>query len=819
MDNKIKQFFIEFYFSKGMRWFFRIFLILFLLTIVMYVGLAWYINSNKNEVQASLLKQLNGGLSGSLTLEEMDPTFLKGFPNISLRLEKVVLKDSHINIHNHILLKAGELDVTINTMALLRGTIAIRKIAINNAVIDMFTDKQGYSNTNIFKKDKTDKNDNEAGSFPELKNILLENVTLIIDNRQKNKLYKFRVNSLDGHIKYLSSGIKADAKLNALAYSLAFNTQRGSFIKNKTLKGKFEAIFNEEHHSLVVKPNNLEIGGDDFVIGGKFYFYNEVAKFTINIANESILWSNAARLLSPNITVKLGMFNLSKPIKVKCDLVGDFNAEGDPLILVNAEIKDNELETPGGLVSSCSFNGVFTNNYIKSKGLSDENSAIKLNNFKGLYAGLPVAMQKVYILNLDKPVAVGDFSSQFEMPKLKSIIDDDLLAFSSGTANVKVDFRADIVDYKITRPYIKGKIDIEDADITYMPRKMTFKDVSVLLNFTSEDLTISTIALKTKHSTINMDGHIKNFMNLYYTDPEKIVLNWNVNSSQLNVGEFMQFLGSRKTTKAAIQKNRKGNFTKEMNDFFAKTNVDIHLNVNKLYYKKFLATNVRANVLMTDSGVLLKNAGLSHAGGALTVSGSMNENGRYNKYKVNAMVKNVDIGKFFYAFNNFGMESLQSDNLKGRVSAKADISGSITDEGELVSKSMYGNLSFQLKHGKLLNFDPVRNVGKFVFPFRDMNTIEFDNLKGDFAVAGEKITIAPMQINSSVLNMDLQGVYSFGAGTQLYVDVPLRNPKKDEDITDKKELAKRRNRGIVVHLTAEDDKDGKVKVKLGGKKE
>jgi hypothetical protein len=124
-----------------------------------------------------------------------------------------------------------------------------------------------------------------------------------------------------------------------------------------------------------------------------------------------------------------------------------------------------------------------------------------------------------------------------------------------------------------------------------------------------------------------------------------------------------------------------------------------------------------------------------------------------------------------------------------------------------------------LKHGKLLNFDPVRNVGKFVFPFRDMNTIEFDNLKGDFAVAGEKITIAPMQINSSVLNMDLQGVYSFGAGTQLYVDVPLRNPKKDEDITDKKELAKRRNRGIVVHLTAEDDKDGKVKVKLGGKKE
>ena len=74
-----------------------------------------------------------------------------------------------------------------------------------------------------------------------------------------------------------------------------------------------------------------------------------------------------------------------------------------------------------------------------------------------------------------------------------------------------------------------------------------------------------------------------------------------------------------------------------------------------------------------------------------------------------------------------------------------------------------------------------------------------------------------MQINSSILNMDVQGVYSFGKGTQIYIDVPLRNPKKNKDITDKDELAKRRNRGIVVHLTAEDDKDGNVKMRLSGK--
>jgi len=822
MNNKISQLLDKIHLPRWVRIISGVFLTLFLLIILSYVALAWYINTHKQEVQAKLLKELNGGLAGSLTVANMEPAFLTGFPNVSLRLEKVVLRDDLYEEHKHTLLSAKELGVAVNVVSFLRGAINIKRISISNASIDMFTTTSGYSNTAIFKK-KKDKfeGDDEEGTFPELRNISLENVTLAIDNRQSNKLYKFTVYDLDGHVHYTLSGWEADATLSALAHSMAFNTQRGSFIKNKTLEGKFDLEYNSGEGYIYVKPNNLEIGGDDFVIGAKLQAGGNTAKFTINISNESILWANASHLLSPNISEKLDMFNLSQPIKVSCKLDGDFNAEGDPFIFVQAEINNNELKTPGGLVSDCSFKGVFTNNYVNGKGLSDANSAIKLYNFKGIYNDLPVNMNKAFIVNLDKPMAVGDFSSQFEMTKLKSVVDEDLLSFKSGTADVKVNFKADIVDFTITKPYIKGVINIKNSNFTYVPRKMNFNDVSVNLNFTSDDLTISRIAMKTGKSTITMEGDIKNFMNLYYTDPQKIVLNWNVYSPQLNVGEFMQFLGSRENTKAAIRKTgKKGNVTKEMNEFFEKTNVDIHLTVDKLYYKKFLATSVKANVLMMDKGIVLKDAGLKHAGGSLIMKGSMvQKNSKLNQYNLQADINNVDVTKFFHAFNNFGMESLKSENLKGIVSSKVNVTGNITSNGALVPKSMNGNVSFGLKKGRLLNFDPIRKVGKFAFPFRDMNTIEFYNLKGNFDIAGEKVTIHPMQINSSVLNMDVEGVYSFGRGTQIYVDVPLRNPKNDKEITDKEELAKRRNRGIVVHLTAQDDEDGKVGVKLGGKKE
>ncbi len=820
MDNPQKKVFSKIHLPKWLRIVSGILLAALILVIIAYVGLAWYINSNKEELQAKLLKELNGGISGSLTVEDMDPTFLKGFPHVSLRLQEVVLRDSLYEQHKHTLLKAGELDVAVNIMGLLRGAIDIRRMNIRDAAIDMYTDASGYSNSAIFKKKKPKTTeDDDAGTFPELRNILLENVSLAIEDIKNGKKYKFTVNELDGDIDYTLSGWEAAIDLDALAHSMAFNTVHGSFIKEKTLVGTFDLTYDESAGFIVARPNRLSIGGDDFVIGAKIRVGGKTADFTFNITNESILWRNASHLLSPNIYQKLDMFNIDKPIAVKCDLIGDFNAEGDPSIFVKAEIRDNVLRTPGGDVSDCNFTGIFTNNYIKGKGLNDANSAIKLYNFKGTYAGLPVNMKKAFTINLEKPIAVGDFSSEFEMPKLKSVIDDDLLAFASGTAKVNLDFKADIVDFMITRPYIKGKVDIRDSDITYVPRKMNFNDVSVLLNFTSDDLTISTISLKTGKSIINMNGHIKNFMNLYYTDPQKIVLNWNVNSPQLNIGEFMYFLGSRSNAKAAIRKSKKGNYTKEMNEFFEKTNVDIHLNVDKLYYKKFLATSVKANVFLTESGILLKDTGLKHAGGTLQMNGSMTQKGKYNNYKIQAKVNNVDVRKFFYAFNNFGMETLKSENLKGIFSCNANVSGSVSNSGQLIPKSIYGNVTFGLKKGGLLNFEPVRKVGKFAFPRRDMNNIAFDNLNGNFDIAGEKITIHPMQINSSVLNMDVQGVYSLGKGTQLYIDVPLRNPEKDKGITNKEELAERRNRGIVVHLTAEDDKDGKVGIKLGGKKD
>ncbi|MBE9600919.1 AsmA family protein [Pedobacter sp. MC2016-24] len=794
----------------------KIFAGLVALILVIYVAIAVYVNANKKSLLDKLNVQLNKNLNGSMVIGGMDPTFLKGFPGVSLELKNIVIKDSLWATHHHTLLEASSFDVAVNVFALLKGTVEIQKLGINNATIYLYTDSNGYSNTAVFKKKekKAPTPKGENSSFPEIKKLTLNNVNFVVDNQKGHKLFHFVVDELKGKIDYpILGGWDAELKLKTLAKSLAFNTRRGSFIKDKLLEGPFKLSYNDETGIIHVNPNKLNIGDDLFIIGATFDTSKENTDFKINIEAPGILWKNAAALLAPNITQKLNMFDLNKPIHVNCTLAGDMGPGGDPAIDVKAIVKNNVLTTPGGVVDQCNFTGFFTNNYVNGKGFTDANSAIKLYGFKGAYKQIPFSIDTAFINDLDNPVATGVFKSQFDVAKLNNVAGTETLKFSKGTADVKLAYRADIVNFQLNKPLLSGVVDIKNADVNYVPRKLNFTNTAISLNFSNNDLFIKNIRLQSGKSVVFMDGSIKNFLNLYYTAPEKILLNWKIRSPEIHLGEFLGFLGSRTAAKRTTKK-AKTSFSEDLNSVFEKSNVDMHMHLDKVYYERFVATDANADLLLSESGIAIKNVTVKHGGGRLNLNGNITQKGSSNQFSINTTIANVDVKNFFYSFKNFGLTSLTSQNLRGYLFSKINLRGTVTDQGKLVTNSMNGNLTFDLKKGALVNFDPIISVGKFAFPFRDLNNITFSNLNGKLDIRGQKITINPMQINTSLLNMDVAGVYSMTTGTNIAVDVPLRNPKKDADITDKEEIKARRMKGIVLHLLATDGDDGKIKIKL-----
>lgn len=783
-----------------------------------WIGAAYYINHNQKAILNTIINQLNSNINGKIEVESMETTLLKGFPGAAVSLKKVLLRDSLWSNHKHDLLNAADIDVSLNVFSLIAGNIKINKIGINNARIYLYTDSLGYSNTRMFKRKANRTLSTKDKKAFEIGKVDFNKVDLIVDNRKRFKLFSFQIDELNGNIDYPDSGWNGRLKLKTLIKSFAFNTKKGSFLEGKEIEGTLIANYHNQRQEITIEQKKLTIGKDEFFIGAKIDIAKKETAFAIDVRADQILYQNIALLLAPNISSKLLRFVIDKPIDVVGHIVDDGNkANRDPLINVRMQVKNNGITIPSGRLTNCSFTGTFTNKETINKPTGDQNSVIRFYALTGDYYNVPLKIDTFTITNLERPIAAGFISSQFPIEKLNQSIGAETFNFKSGTADVRLYCKTDIDNFKFVRPILSGNVVIKNADITYLPRNMRLVNSNLTLNFNQKDLTISQSRFNLGKSVLSMHCSIQNFLNFYYTDPEKIIVNLKLNSPTLALSEFISFLGPRKSIKKkSTVKSSATDLADQLATVLEVSKVNIDLQVGKANYKRFTANNLSANISMFGNGIYFNKIIINHSGGSLNLNGSIRSSGPINAFKINSTINRVNVKEFFYAFENFGQNSITSQNLKGYLSAKVNASGSITDKGNIVSRSMYGQVQFNLNNAALIGFEPLQRIQKFAFKNRDFTNITISNLDGILTLKGDKINIEPMQVNTSVLNFDMKGVYGLDSGTDIALAVPLRNPKKNEGITDKEELKLARMKGIVLYLKAVDDGKGGIKVRWNG---
>lgn len=778
--------------------------------------LAIYFDNNKTEIVAQINAKINDNIKGTIRIGDIKYKFLKGFPNMTLALNQVEIKDSLWVLHKRTLFNAEQIEIRIGLWSLLVNEVNVDKIAIQKATLYLFKGKNGIVNTDIFRtKPKGSKS--ESSTTSSIDEVSLSNVHFISENQMGNKLFDFDIRTLKSKIKHNQDNWNTNLHLETFAKSMAFNTKRGSFIKDKILEGNLVVDFSKEKNQISVKSKNLEIGKDFFDIKAHFSMDKKKSPFDITIKT-TILWQDASALMSENISSRIRRFDLKKPIEVRCTIVGDGNASGDPEIVVKTKITDNELRIPDGVITDCTFDASFTNNYIKGKGCNDVNSTVTLSNLSGAYKTIPFTVPLGMISNFEKTIAAGSFKSDFNVALLNEIISKDFVRFSDGQAKVNLDFKFDIVNLEIQKPLFTGDVVVTNATVNYGPRNLVFLKTDISLAFTEEALVIKKINFKDRRNTVFMEGKIDNFLTLFYENPEKMLVNWDIYAPFLNVKQFLGVITKSPQKSRKKEKNKTDDLSDRLYSVIDKCQVVLHLKADKMVYDKVEATNAKATVLLVNNRLIVKNGWVQSSGGTISFDGQLVPHEDAFLLESNAKINRVDIARFLTSLNNFGIQSFKPKNIKGFLSASASLTGALLTGGQLKSNSLAGTAKFDVIKGALIDFEPIQKVGKFAFPFRDVDNIAFKDLSGNFTINGDKVNVSNLKVSSSVLNLDIKGIYSFSRGTNLELIIPLRNPKKDDKITNKIERAERRNDGIVLYLLAVDE-GGRIKIEWNKNRE
>ena len=270
-----------------------------------------------------------------------------------------------------------------------------------------------------------------------------------------------------------------------------------------------------------------------------------------------------------------------------------------------------------------------------------------------------------------------------------------------------------------------------------------------------------------------MDGQAKNLLTLINTDPNKVNIDWNIYSPALNLSSFTYLLKSGKkisSNKSAKKQIKKGGTS--IDAILDQGRLNVNLNASRLLYKKFEATNAIANVSLLQDSYVINKVSMDHAGGHVNLSGSLvslKEN--YHQAKVDVLMDNVDVNKVFTAFNNFGQDGIKAQNLDGKLNAKINATLELNDDGKTYPNSIESVVDFSLKNGALNNFEPVKKIQSFIFKKRDFENIRFAELKDRLEISNQEIKINRMEIESTVISMYVEGIYSMKGTTDMsYTD-------------------------------------------------
>ncbi|RAJ05532.1 AsmA-like protein [Chitinophaga skermanii] len=791
------------------------------LIVLLWLGFALIIQQQKASLLAQINTKINEELNATVVIEDMEPSLVRSFPNISVSLEKVSVKDSLWSVHHRALLEVDRIFVKVNTFALLKKKIDIRQITLEDGTIYIYTDTSGYSNTDIIRSHEH-KNKQQTG-HTDVSKFELNNIQFVVENKPKHKFFQFDIQHLEGNTEERDTMLDIRLKHDILIKEMQFNTEKGSFLKDKLLAGKLLLHFNKKQRALVIPHQDIRLNKQIYSIDGQFSMAKENRQWGLNIVANELRFEEAMSIVSPSISKKLDSLSFKKPLDIKAQLVGIMHYPDTPLINIQYQTQNNEIEVKGNTLTNCSFTGTFNNDLQHGKGHNDENTQLQIHGFKADYATIPLVADTLIVTNLKHPVLQGWFRSFFPLSNLNELL-EGTFAFTSGEAKAQLYYKGGIKRGDTIVPHLSGTVAIQKGALTYLPRNVQFHDCFATLDFTGTDLYFKEVKVASQKSQLQLDGSVANITNLYFHDPAKILLNWNIRSPKLDLNEFRSFIGIRSGSKKPVSTKQKrknmSKFAHQMDIMLADCSVAMNVAVDQLLYERFTAQQVRSALTLTQTGLHVQQLQVQHAGGSLQATADMDFAGQANAFKVNANINNVHIDQLFYAFNNFGLDGLSSKNLRGILQAKANVSGRVLDDGKIVPRSLYGTVAFNLRKGALVNFPPLQGIADLMFAKRNLDNIQFENLQNTLQIKGNKIDIPPMKISSTAINIDLQGTYGMPAGTDIYMDVPLRNPQKDADITDKAEKAKRRQKGIVLHLHATDNgKSGPVKIKLGKKRD
>jgi len=225
------------------------------------------------------------------------------------------------------------------------------------------------------------------------------------------------------------------------------------------------------------------------------------------------------------------------------------------------------------------------------------------------------------------------------------------------------------------------------------------------------------------------------------------------------------------------------------------------VSVKSIRKEKIFLEDISAKCNISDSLYIIDQLKINTCEGFTnsSVRFSINEDGK-RIVNLKNHAERMDIYKFFYAFDNFGQDSLISyENISGLLTLDVN-SRFVFDADTLVTSDMRAMGDFALENGRIINYQPAMEIADFT-GLKELDNIELKTVNSSIFLFKNKIYVPATNVVSTALDFSVFGMQSLGNNYEYHLQMKL-----GEVLTGKsKKLIERQNKNG--DTVSEDDMD------------
>lgn len=758
----------------------------------------------KKDIQNYALSQLDRYLDTQVYIRQMDVTFWKTFPYLSIEFDDVLIRDQIPldGTRPDTLLYAQKLMLKLNTSDFWKGDYTVKSIDLNNSRLGLRVAEDGRVNYNILKTDSTAHSD--EFKFV-LDNVRATNLNFSYDNYITSQHYAARANALSLYGSFTDE--RFDLKTTGDLFLKRIRSKSVSLITNK--KAEFDVVIaiDKTKDAFLLEESTISIENLPFRIFCALE--NDILDFRLS-AKQLALTDFVNNINQADIA-EIKKFKGSGIVDFNLAIQGPLSVEQPPLVRASFAVSNGRLTDPDTKVElkQIDVQGQYSNNFGNGEVL--ELTRLKFASLNSSFSG------QLKLAHFASPEINGTANGTLDLKTIHRFFPIPGLHTIHGQLGVSGAFHFKINDPKrdpstVTIYNARGDFDLKNIALAPSNDYPEIREINGKVSLSRDNAIFSNLTLRTGKSSMVFSGSVKNILG-YFSEKSKLQVDAIVDVNELYSADFY----SNKTNAPApialpgayiLPKNISGKALVSIKKF--------HLDVHQF-------DQITARFVVEDRNYTASNIKFSHTGAELGGALQINEQ-QPGKIDVTGKFtgQQIDFKKLFKEWDNFDQTMVTHEQISGKAVVDMTFYLPFTLQKGLQKELIEADAQFTIYNGTLKNVETFKEITSSLRQSTLVKTVlgqnidalekrllnlQFATLENTLEIKKGRITLPKMKIRSNALDIDISGWHAFTNDLDYHLEFRLRDlkfTKKDSEFGEVQddETGKR----IFLHLFGHVDK-------------